>query len=74
MSKKQLTRDAFEEIVGELLNTRDFCGNEAEVMHDAKAEYLITEKQEVEILMEVDKQWNLSRLAARRACKAGGHA
>ena len=63
--KKELTPEVSAEIVRHILTTRDFCGNECEVMLEFKQEYNISEKQEFEIVQAVEAEWNKWRIAAR---------
>lgn len=68
-SKKELTPDVKAEIIGEIINTRDFCGDEQEVMREYKHEYAISERQECEIAEAVAQEWNKWRKAARKAAQ-----
>jgi len=63
-TKKELTPEILTEIVKELLATRDFCGNEREVLREWKHEYNITEKDECEIAEKVAQDWYAWRRAA----------
>ena len=65
MAKKKLTPDIRKAIVRDILNTRDFCGNERATMREWKREYDISEKAEFEIVEAVEFEWHEWQEAAR---------
>jgi len=59
MNKKKLDEGAKFELVRELVNTRNFCGNEREVLKEWQAEYDIPESVAFEICMKVNEAWDM---------------
>lgn len=53
----ELTPDAEREIVGELLNVWNFCGDEAEFWREKRWQYKIADGQQLAIVTTAEKQW-----------------
>ena len=49
--------DAEREIVGELLNVWNFCGDEAEFWREKRWQYKIADGQQLAIVTTAEKQW-----------------